>query len=453
MFSVRWSIASVICSLLILGLTVPLHADVVVLKDGRKFEGKVERRDGDTIVFDVHRNGSVMRMTLSSDQVQSFTEGDLPAAATRPAAAPVAAPRPATVTPATPGRLVEPQAPPVVEHKTPTYYRIPMRGEVGRGFCAAYLSKSLEDAVKRHPTVVVLEIDSPGGRVAEVDRLLRTIADGKRRVRIVALVKQAISAAAITTLAIDEVYVSQTTVLGAATAFSLDSETGMTKDVSEKMKSIWLTTARSAAEIGKHSPILAEAMVDRSFAVYTTSADGKPVFSRSSTDGSTVYKPEGNLLALTASEAVQCGLASGQAEDYAELRKCLKIDHWTECEGLAAALADYWEKRASAAERDVGVLREHIDAQMALAVSNNPAAFKDYVLVAANGRFTPDSRRKWTDRARKCMAALNRVERDLEQAQKLGEQYPELDIEADVIAVVKERLKGIKAQVQMQPPQ
>ena len=57
----------------------------------------------------------------------------------------------------------EPEAPPMAAAPGgATYYVIPLHGAVGETFVADALEKSLADASKRKPTVVVLDIDSPG---------------------------------------------------------------------------------------------------------------------------------------------------------------------------------------------------------------------------------------------------------------------------------------------------
>ena len=63
-----------------------------------------------------------------------------------------------------------------------TYYVIPLRGEVGETVLASVLEKSLADAVLRKPTVVVLEINSPGGLVAEAESILKVLHHYNKRV-------------------------------------------------------------------------------------------------------------------------------------------------------------------------------------------------------------------------------------------------------------------------------
>ncbi len=69
-----------------------------------------------------------------------------------------------------------PKAPPITFTSKPTYYVIPLKGDVGSTVAADVLTKSLADAAKRKPTVVILHVDSPGGRIDEVALL----ADGLR---------------------------------------------------------------------------------------------------------------------------------------------------------------------------------------------------------------------------------------------------------------------------------
>jgi ATP-dependent protease ClpP protease subunit len=417
-------------------------ADTLILKDGRTMEGKLLSRDGGKVVFEVRRGTSSMRMNFDADLVESIKPGELPP--------PVAAPSSAAPS-ASPAAAPEPVAPPVKTYATQTYYRIPLSGVVGRTMTAAYLSRAFEDARTRKPTVVILEIDSPGGAVAEVEKLMRVITDAKKDLRIVAFVRQAISAAAITALAVDEIYVSKGSVFGAATAYHTTPDGG-TADVSEKMKSIWMTLARSSAELGGHPTLLADAMIDRSFPVYCTDVGGKKTYARTQIAGATLFKPAGKLLTLTANEAINCGLAAGLASDYAELAALLKVERWTECEGLAAALAEWRAQRISDAEKQVMQIGQRMEAQFAIAVSNDPASFRDYVVFAETRRFTPDSRRKWAERAGRCSVALQRIEKEFTELEKLQKEFPELDMEESTLAMQKERIKAIKTVVQSGPP-
>ena len=206
------------------------------------------------------------------------------------------------------------QAPPVkAEHGDPGYYVIPLHGVVGQTMVADALEKSLADAQNRQPTVVILDIESPGGSVGEAQDMIKVLHHYNKDLRIVALAGEDLSAAAITTLSVKEIYMKPTGEIGAATAYDA-SNPGMPADISAKMQSAWKAIARSSAEEGGHEPLLADAMIDNHMQLsLTTGPDGKKVVSEG-TSGEELVR-SGQILTLTDKEAVHCGLAAGEAED------------------------------------------------------------------------------------------------------------------------------------------
>src|SRR5262245_52956644 len=197
-----------VIALFLLGVASVCLADTLVTNDGRKFEGTLVKQDESAVVFDVSRGGAETRITLDPKDVLKITKGPLVqpgSAAGKPATKPGAAPAD-----------VPPTPPPIEKYSGPTYYLIPLRGEVGGTFNAALLEGCLADALQRAPTVVVLEIDSPGGSIAEVTRMIEVVNQYKKRMRIVVFARRAISAAAITALSADDIYMRRTAIIGAA---------------------------------------------------------------------------------------------------------------------------------------------------------------------------------------------------------------------------------------------
>ncbi len=141
----------------------------------------------------------------------------------------------------------EPAAPKISASRAgaKTFYVIPLHGEVGHTVLANALEKSLADALLRKPTVVVLDIDSPGGLVAESEKIIRVISRYKKKLRMVALCDQDLSAAAIFTLSIKEIYLKPTGTIGAATSF-IPNQPQLSEKVEEKMQSAWRAVARTA---------------------------------------------------------------------------------------------------------------------------------------------------------------------------------------------------------------
>jgi len=258
--------------------------------------------------------------------------------------------------PAVPVAVADPVAPPVLPvGKSPTYYVIPLHGAVGETILANVLEKSLADAVKRQPTVVVLDIDSPGGLVEEAKQIITVLHKYNKKLRIVALTGQDLSAAAILTLSAKEIYVKSSSTIGAATSY-VSSNMTMSGKLEEKMQSAWRAVARNSAEEGGHEPMLADAMIDNDQELHWETVNGKPVVKDGKGDHMICRK--GKVLTLSSHEAVDCGLASGDADDIDELGKALKLDNWTEMKGLGTLLAEALPKRVEAykAEMDrIGV--------------------------------------------------------------------------------------------------
>ena len=247
------------------------------------------------------------------------------------------------------------RAPPIAAAaKGPTYYVIPLHGAVGETVLASVLEKSLADALKRQPTVVVLDIDSPGGLVDEAKQIITVLHKYNKKLRIVALTNQDLSAAAILTLSVKTIYVKSLSTIGAATSYVSTNMT-MSGKLEEKMQSAWRAVARNSAEEGGHEPMLADAMIDNDQELHWETVNGKPVVKEGK--GDHMICRQGKVLTLLSHEAVDCGLASGEADDLDELGAALGLDKWTEMKGLGALLADALPKRVEAYNREMERIR------------------------------------------------------------------------------------------------
>jgi len=432
---------NIFAALVLISAATVCIADTLTTTDGRKFEGTLVRQDETAVVFDINRGGASTRITLEPQEVLKVIKGPLvqPAAptakpATRPAAVSAAAAQDAPPTP-----------PPIEKYAGPTYYIIPLRGEVGATFTAALLEQALADANLRSPTVVVLEIDSPGGSIAEVSKMIEVINQYKKKLRIVVFSRRAISAAAITALAADDIYMRRTAIIGAATAYKLNEATGMPEDISEKMASVWRATARSSAEIGKHPTAIADAMIDRNVQLYKSKEDGKTVISTNESKG-TLLKGNGKLLTMTAQEAMDCTLAVGIADDYQELGAALGYRSWSECKGMGAALAQYCEQKAERTKKQFLAIFEKFEEEIRIARVNDPTTFKDY-RAAPNGDMTYESRQKLQDRSGRCVAALARAEDQLARAAALAREQPSLMADGEAIEKIKDEIATIRKNI------
>lgn len=160
---------------------------------------------------------------------------------------------------------------------------------------APYLERVLDEAKDAGAAAVIIEINTPGGRLDAVLQMKDAILDSP--VRTIAFVNRtAFSAGALVAIASEEIYMTSGAVMGAATP--IDGGTGDT--ASEKVVSAVRSTFASTAEARGRNPIVAEAMVDISVDIPGLS-------------------PSGQLLTLTTTTAGDWGYADGIAETREEL--------------------------------------------------------------------------------------------------------------------------------------
>ena len=138
---------------------------------------------------------------------------------------------------------------------SPVVYRVPVTGVVEMGL-APFISRSIREAESAGAAALVLDIDTPGGRVDAAQQISDALADA--RVPVYAYVnRRALSAGALIALATDGVYMRPGSTLGAATPVTGDGQTA-----SEKIVSAMRSEFRALAEARRLDPRVAEAMVD-----------------------------------------------------------------------------------------------------------------------------------------------------------------------------------------------
>jgi membrane-bound serine protease (ClpP class) len=169
---------------------------------------------------------------------------------------------------------------------------VPVQGVVEMGL-APFVERSLREASSSGASAVVLDMDTPGGRVDAAERIANALADSP--IPVYTLVnRHAYSAGALIALASDGVYMRPASVMGAATPVD-----GQGTKASEKIVSAMRSQMRALAEERGLDPRIAEAMVDEDIAI----------------DG---VVEEGKLLTLTPGEAEAIGYAV-QVEDLSDL--------------------------------------------------------------------------------------------------------------------------------------
>ncbi|MBN1517037.1 nodulation protein NfeD [Candidatus Sumerlaeota bacterium] len=171
----------------------------------------------------------------------------------------------------------------------PLVYRTKLTGEVGAKM-TLQVRRAIQAATDAGAAMLLLEIDTPGGDLAEMSHIKKALIQAPMVTTI--YVHDAISAGALISLSCDNIYMAPGGNIGASTPILGTGQSigSLGEDVQAKIYSFTLAEFRSAAEAKNHPVDLAEAFVDRKYEIPG------------------IVK-EGELLSLTAKEAVQAGLA------------------------------------------------------------------------------------------------------------------------------------------------
>ena len=155
----------------------------------------------------------------------------------------------------------------------------------------------LEEAAKANAKVLILEIDTFGGRLDAAVRIKDKLVDAK--INTIAFVnKKAISAGALIAMAAKHIVMAPGSTIGAATPVKLTY--WEEKPASEKVISYFRKEMKSTAEANNHPGNIAEAMVDPDLKIEGVVENGK-------------------LLTLTTQEAIRLKVAEHGVKDLEEL--------------------------------------------------------------------------------------------------------------------------------------
>ena len=185
-------------------------------------------------------------------------------------------------------------------------------------------SKALAAEADKGPLFILIEIDTPGGRVDLTMQMCSTIAQLKTCQTVAFLnggkYGGAYSAGAAIALACDKIYMVPNSAIGAATAIALTdgAPTSLAHvfgaDAGEKISSAWRNYLAGLAQKNKRPGLLAKAMENKDIEVIEVLARGKrdfiePINRRPGQQLVRTWSKKGSLLTLTAADAVKCGIA------------------------------------------------------------------------------------------------------------------------------------------------
>lgn len=182
---------------------------------------------------------------------------------------------------------------------TKTVYVIPIKDTIDPGL-AKFVARSYQEAEKIKADMVLLEIDTPGGRIDAALEIRNTIRNSA--IPTTALVKGgAISAGSLITLASKTIAMQPGATIGDA-----EPRSG-TQRADEKVVSYWAKEMAATAEVNGRNPEIAVAMADRDVSIPGLVEKGK-------------------LLTLTYQEAARLGYSDYTVNDRNELLSKLGLD-------------------------------------------------------------------------------------------------------------------------------
>jgi membrane-bound serine protease (ClpP class) len=207
------------------------------------------------------------------------------------------------------GRAAEPVVPPSPAAAAPAakpvlVYVIPVRDEINQP-TLYILRRGLKEAIEQKADVVVLDMNTPGGALDATFEIMEDL--GKFPGQTITFVnKEAMSAGAFISASTGEIYFVPTGVIGAA-APVLSSGGDVDKTMKQKIVSYLRARMRANSEGKGYRGQVVSAMIDEDFELKI---------------GDKVLKPKGELLSLTATEALekygeppQALLGAGKAVD------------------------------------------------------------------------------------------------------------------------------------------
>lgn len=327
---------------LALCLSAPAFAsDKVVMKDGREFVGTITQETEYVVRIEVTFGELVKEHVLFTGDIASIEKdaaGDeIDAGADEAAvkAAPSAGARTA------------------IARNQPGVLVLPLTGTVGMTFRHEEIEKVAEEARRiREETgeapIIVLEIESGGGLVMEMEKIHDTMTQVKKEFRVVAWIKEAISAAAATAYHCDEIYFHTDGTLGAMTMFAGG------KAVTGETLEQWFRDATAWAEQGGRSGMIARAMIANKFELsYDVDSATGEVTWHDDLSGEFILSTNERNLVFNAKQAEHSKFADGIADTEEELAELLDLPKWHEVSQFGREAHEKWVKTHDLALVDI----------------------------------------------------------------------------------------------------
>lgn len=188
----------------------------------------------------------------------------------------------------------------------------------------AYIKKAIKKAANEGASLIILELDTPGGLLSSALSIKNSIIESD--IPVVAYInKNALSAGALISLSCEAIYMSDGSIIGAATPVYMKGDE--IEKAGEKEISAMRAAMRSSAERNKKNVRVAEAMVDETI-VLTKKNDG-------------IDLDDKTLLTLSAEEALKVNIADGKANSITDIIKLRNLSENSVIKNVEEEKYDY----------------------------------------------------------------------------------------------------------------
>lgn len=197
---------------------------------------------------------------------------------------------------------------------------------------AAYMDVMFNKAKAANIKHVVIRVDSDGGYLMEAEEIAEVMLAHHEDFTFHAVVAKGISAAIWPITLCDNIFVTQTSVIGGALVFQLEQTTGNVQ-VDQKMLSIMAAKVSARAEQRGHAPALIRGMmINENEVFYHKTDDGQYHFyeDRPANRDVVQLKRKDSILTLTAQECVRYGLANAMLPGTHAVGEHLGFDSWNQ---------------------------------------------------------------------------------------------------------------------------
>lgn len=230
---------------------------------------------------------------------------------------------------------------------------LPMEGMVGLTYRHEEVEKLGQYIDKNYGPgqTIVLVVDSGGGLASEVVPVWKAIMDLKKKHRVVAWIKSAISAASASAAACDEIYFMTGATMGAMTAFAGD------QSLKDEPLRRWMEKAGELFEGGGRHKYVAWAMIEHhQLLSYDKDPNTGEVTWRNDLEGQYILSDAKQNLVFNASNAEHSGFSQGTADTGPQLAKLLNLPEWVEVDDYGRKLAGDWKRLCDEADREITLL-------------------------------------------------------------------------------------------------